>query len=211
MNCILSHVAPCPGQTSPSSHPVPQAGWRAWAQSCAVPPAQVPSAGSRRRKEQRYRSVISDIFDGSILSLVQCLTCDRVSAWGCRGAFSLQQPRWCSPGLRVGAGSPPAALCPTPVSWWLGLGVLALLGMGRAEAWKVETQADLTPHRCPLRWRRSRICRCPFLARRTWPSSTRLSTRTCQPSPAPVGTAMLPRAGLPSSWSISDGMPPSAR
>ncbi|XP_057578384.1 ubiquitin carboxyl-terminal hydrolase 20 isoform X1 [Hippopotamus amphibius kiboko] len=39
--------------------------------------AQVPS--SRRRKEQRYRSVISDIFDGSILSLVQCLTCDRVS------------------------------------------------------------------------------------------------------------------------------------
>ncbi|XP_008577105.1 PREDICTED: ubiquitin carboxyl-terminal hydrolase 20 [Galeopterus variegatus] len=41
--------------------------------------AQVLSTGSRRRKEQRYRSVISDIFDGSILSLVQCLTCDRVS------------------------------------------------------------------------------------------------------------------------------------
>ncbi|XP_059514285.1 ubiquitin carboxyl-terminal hydrolase 20 isoform X3 [Myotis daubentonii] len=41
--------------------------------------AQGPSTGSRRRKEQRYRSVISDIFDGSILSLVQCLTCDRVS------------------------------------------------------------------------------------------------------------------------------------
>ncbi|KAB1280429.1 Ubiquitin carboxyl-terminal hydrolase 20 [Camelus dromedarius] len=41
--------------------------------------AQVPSTSSRRRKEQRYRSVISDIFDGSILSLVQCLTCDRVS------------------------------------------------------------------------------------------------------------------------------------
>lgn len=41
--------------------------------------AQVPGAGSRRRKEQHYRSVISDIFNGSILSLVQCLTCDRVS------------------------------------------------------------------------------------------------------------------------------------
>ncbi|XP_058528114.1 ubiquitin carboxyl-terminal hydrolase 20 isoform X2 [Ochotona princeps] len=41
--------------------------------------AQVLSAGSRRRREQCYRSVISDIFDGSILSLVQCLTCDRVS------------------------------------------------------------------------------------------------------------------------------------
>ncbi|MEE6505526.1 hypothetical protein FKM82_005549 [Ascaphus truei] len=35
--------------------------------------------GGKRRSEIRYRSVISDIFDGSILSLVQCLTCDRVS------------------------------------------------------------------------------------------------------------------------------------
>uniref|UniRef100_A0A8C6ULW6 Ubiquitin carboxyl-terminal hydrolase n=1 Tax=Neogobius melanostomus TaxID=47308 RepID=A0A8C6ULW6_9GOBI len=34
---------------------------------------------SRKRKQSHYRSVISDIFDGSILSLVQCLTCDRVS------------------------------------------------------------------------------------------------------------------------------------
>uniref|UniRef100_A0A8C5WQY2 Ubiquitin carboxyl-terminal hydrolase n=1 Tax=Laticauda laticaudata TaxID=8630 RepID=A0A8C5WQY2_LATLA len=35
------------------------------------------SSGFRRIK--KYRSVISDIFDGSILSSVQCLTCDRVS------------------------------------------------------------------------------------------------------------------------------------
>ncbi|XP_075434762.1 ubiquitin carboxyl-terminal hydrolase 20 isoform X2 [Ascaphus truei] len=40
--------------------------------------SQVLGAG-KRRSEIRYRSVISDIFDGSILSLVQCLTCDRVS------------------------------------------------------------------------------------------------------------------------------------
>uniref|UniRef100_A0A8C7HGH5 Ubiquitin carboxyl-terminal hydrolase n=1 Tax=Oncorhynchus kisutch TaxID=8019 RepID=A0A8C7HGH5_ONCKI len=32
-----------------------------------------------QKKQSLYRSVISDIFDGSILSLVQCLTCDRVS------------------------------------------------------------------------------------------------------------------------------------
>uniref|UniRef100_A0A3P9B391 Ubiquitin carboxyl-terminal hydrolase n=1 Tax=Maylandia zebra TaxID=106582 RepID=A0A3P9B391_9CICH len=32
-----------------------------------------------KKKQSHYRSVISDIFDGSILSLVQCLTCDRVS------------------------------------------------------------------------------------------------------------------------------------
>nr|XP_061800024.1 ubiquitin carboxyl-terminal hydrolase 20-like isoform X2 [Nerophis lumbriciformis] len=34
---------------------------------------------SKKKKQSHYRSVISDIFDGSILSLVQCLTCDRVS------------------------------------------------------------------------------------------------------------------------------------
>ncbi|KAK6302226.1 hypothetical protein J4Q44_G00265810 [Coregonus suidteri] len=30
-------------------------------------------------KSQKYRSVISDVFDGTIVSSVQCLTCDRVS------------------------------------------------------------------------------------------------------------------------------------
>uniref|UniRef100_A0A4W5LIQ9 Ubiquitin carboxyl-terminal hydrolase n=1 Tax=Hucho hucho TaxID=62062 RepID=A0A4W5LIQ9_9TELE len=35
--------------------------------------------GAKKKKQSLYRSVISDIFDGSILSLVQCLTCDRVS------------------------------------------------------------------------------------------------------------------------------------
>uniref|UniRef100_A0A8C6L9S8 Ubiquitin carboxyl-terminal hydrolase n=1 Tax=Nothobranchius furzeri TaxID=105023 RepID=A0A8C6L9S8_NOTFU len=41
-------------------------------------PAQL-LLSSRKKKQSHYRSVISDIFDGSILSLVQCLTCDRVS------------------------------------------------------------------------------------------------------------------------------------
>uniref|UniRef100_A0A674JVC0 Ubiquitin carboxyl-terminal hydrolase n=1 Tax=Terrapene triunguis TaxID=2587831 RepID=A0A674JVC0_9SAUR len=45
--------------------------------SC-VGASQVLASG-KKKKELRYRSVISDIFDGSILSLVQCLTCDRVS------------------------------------------------------------------------------------------------------------------------------------
>uniref|UniRef100_A0A0F7Z2A8 Ubiquitin carboxyl-terminal hydrolase n=1 Tax=Crotalus adamanteus TaxID=8729 RepID=A0A0F7Z2A8_CROAD len=40
----------------------------------------VPTAfSSKKKKNKKYRSVISDIFDGSILSSVQCLTCDRVS------------------------------------------------------------------------------------------------------------------------------------
>uniref|UniRef100_A0AAY4ADI7 Ubiquitin carboxyl-terminal hydrolase n=1 Tax=Denticeps clupeoides TaxID=299321 RepID=A0AAY4ADI7_9TELE len=42
------------------------------------PTAQV-LLGAKKKKQSRYRSIISDIFDGSILSLVQCLTCDRVS------------------------------------------------------------------------------------------------------------------------------------
>lgn len=47
--------------------------------SCAVMifPAQM-MLSSKKKKQSHFRSVISDIFDGSILSLVQCLTCDRV-------------------------------------------------------------------------------------------------------------------------------------
>lgn len=40
-------------------------------------PAQIMLT-SKKKKQSHFRSVISDIFDGSILSLVQCLTCDRV-------------------------------------------------------------------------------------------------------------------------------------
>ncbi|KAL0965180.1 hypothetical protein UPYG_G00277830 [Umbra pygmaea] len=36
--------------------------------------------GAKKKKQSGFRSIISDIFDGSILSLVQCLTCDRVSS-----------------------------------------------------------------------------------------------------------------------------------
>uniref|UniRef100_A0A672M5T1 Ubiquitin carboxyl-terminal hydrolase n=1 Tax=Sinocyclocheilus grahami TaxID=75366 RepID=A0A672M5T1_SINGR len=42
---------------------------------------------TKKKKQSRFRSVISDIFDGSILSLVQCLTCDRVRK-GCNEFFS---------------------------------------------------------------------------------------------------------------------------
>ncbi|XP_054836038.1 ubiquitin carboxyl-terminal hydrolase 33 isoform X2 [Eublepharis macularius] len=40
-----------------------------------VPPVSSP----KKKKHKKYRSVISDIFDGTIISSVQCLTCDRVS------------------------------------------------------------------------------------------------------------------------------------
>ncbi|XP_064616087.1 LOW QUALITY PROTEIN: ubiquitin carboxyl-terminal hydrolase 20-like [Liolophura sinensis] len=41
--------------------------------------AQVQHKPSKDKKSVQYRSVISDIFDGKILSSVQCLTCERVS------------------------------------------------------------------------------------------------------------------------------------
>nr|XP_027798686.1 ubiquitin carboxyl-terminal hydrolase 20 isoform X1 [Marmota flaviventris]XP_027798689.1 ubiquitin carboxyl-terminal hydrolase 20 isoform X1 [Marmota flaviventris]XP_027798696.1 ubiquitin carboxyl-terminal hydrolase 20 isoform X1 [Marmota flaviventris] len=66
------------GHTKLSSSP-PRASPVRMGPSYVLKKAQALSTGSRRRKEQHYRSVISDIFDGSILSLVQCLTCDRVS------------------------------------------------------------------------------------------------------------------------------------
>merc|ERR1719232_1490979 len=33
-----------------------------------------------KRKPKNYRSVITDVFDGKLVSSVQCLTCDRVSS-----------------------------------------------------------------------------------------------------------------------------------
>ncbi|XP_044288249.1 ubiquitin carboxyl-terminal hydrolase 33 isoform X5 [Varanus komodoensis] len=50
--------------------------WSGLAPSHKKVPA-VPS--SKKKKHKKYKSIISDIFDGSIVSSVQCLTCDRVS------------------------------------------------------------------------------------------------------------------------------------
>ncbi|XP_054577063.1 ubiquitin carboxyl-terminal hydrolase 33 isoform X2 [Eptesicus fuscus] len=41
--------------------------------------AQSASSPKRKKQHKKYRSVISDVFDGTIISSVQCLTCDRVS------------------------------------------------------------------------------------------------------------------------------------
>lgn len=35
---------------------------------------------TKSKRQKKYRSVISDVFDGTIVSSVQCLTCDRVSS-----------------------------------------------------------------------------------------------------------------------------------
>ncbi|XP_042320180.1 LOW QUALITY PROTEIN: ubiquitin carboxyl-terminal hydrolase 33 [Sceloporus undulatus] len=44
-----------------------------------APPHKKAISPSKKKKHKKYRSVISDIFDGTIVSSVQCLTCDRVS------------------------------------------------------------------------------------------------------------------------------------
>ncbi|CAH1786040.1 unnamed protein product [Owenia fusiformis] len=43
-------------------------------------PSPVTLSGPKKRAPVQYRSIISDIFDGKILSSVQCLTCERVSS-----------------------------------------------------------------------------------------------------------------------------------
>ncbi|XP_018420260.1 PREDICTED: ubiquitin carboxyl-terminal hydrolase 20 [Nanorana parkeri] len=79
MNCSSRPCSPHPAEKHPklSSSPPRSSPLRS-AHSYVLKKAHVLSGG-KRKSEIKYRSVISDIFDGSILSLVQCLTCDRVS------------------------------------------------------------------------------------------------------------------------------------
>ncbi|XP_023663678.1 ubiquitin carboxyl-terminal hydrolase 20 isoform X2 [Paramormyrops kingsleyae] len=83
MHCSASR--PCsPTHSPPDLHPKlssspPRSSPLRSAGACfSLKKAQI-LPGAKKKKQPRYRSVISDIFDGSILSLVQCLTCDRVS------------------------------------------------------------------------------------------------------------------------------------
>uniref|UniRef100_A0A8C2ZMF5 Ubiquitin carboxyl-terminal hydrolase n=1 Tax=Cyclopterus lumpus TaxID=8103 RepID=A0A8C2ZMF5_CYCLU len=69
----LQELHPKMSSSPPRSSPLRCAG-----PAYAFKKAQL-QLGARKKKQPHYRSVISDIFDGSILSLVQCLTCDRVS------------------------------------------------------------------------------------------------------------------------------------
>ncbi|XP_066436596.1 ubiquitin carboxyl-terminal hydrolase 20 [Eleutherodactylus coqui] len=79
MHCSSRPCSPHPPDShSKLSSSPPRSSPLRTAHSYVLKKAQVLSGG-KRRSEIKYRSVISDIFDGSILSLVQCLTCDRVS------------------------------------------------------------------------------------------------------------------------------------
>uniref|UniRef100_A0A672I420 Ubiquitin carboxyl-terminal hydrolase n=1 Tax=Salarias fasciatus TaxID=181472 RepID=A0A672I420_SALFA len=44
-----------------------------------LPTAVTTFSPPKNKRQKKYRSVISDVFDGTIVSSVQCLTCDRVS------------------------------------------------------------------------------------------------------------------------------------
>ena len=47
--------------------------------SLLFPIAVTTFSSPKSKRQKKYRSVISDVFDGTIVSSVQCLTCDRVS------------------------------------------------------------------------------------------------------------------------------------
>uniref|UniRef100_A0AAZ3RJR5 Ubiquitin carboxyl-terminal hydrolase n=1 Tax=Oncorhynchus tshawytscha TaxID=74940 RepID=A0AAZ3RJR5_ONCTS len=69
--------------------PVPMEGHSFTKMSSSPPRNNCPDSRSasavtscsspKSRRQKKYRSVISDVFDGTIVSSVQCLTCDRVS------------------------------------------------------------------------------------------------------------------------------------
>jgi ubiquitin carboxyl-terminal hydrolase 20/33 len=52
------------------------------ANSSSVSVPSSPQRGVSRGKKApvKHRSIISDVFDGKLLSSVQCLTCDRVNS-----------------------------------------------------------------------------------------------------------------------------------
>ncbi|KAL4608275.1 ubiquitin carboxyl-terminal hydrolase 33 [Arapaima gigas] len=65
---VVSKMSSSPPKSSP--------GWPALGSSHKkVSPLTPPKS----RTQKKYRSIISDVFDGTIVSSVQCLTCDRVS------------------------------------------------------------------------------------------------------------------------------------
>uniref|UniRef100_A0A8C5PVE3 Ubiquitin carboxyl-terminal hydrolase n=1 Tax=Leptobrachium leishanense TaxID=445787 RepID=A0A8C5PVE3_9ANUR len=78
MHCSSRPCSPHPPDSHPRISSSPPRSSPIRSGHYTLKKAQVLNGG-KRRSEIRYRSVISDIFDGSILSLVQCLTCDRVS------------------------------------------------------------------------------------------------------------------------------------
>ncbi|KAM9325341.1 ubiquitin carboxyl-terminal hydrolase 20 [Gastrophryne carolinensis] len=80
MHCSSRSCSPHPADKhSKLSSSPPRSSPMRTAHSYVLKKAQVLNGG-KRKSEVKFRSVISDIFDGSILSLVQCLTCDRVSS-----------------------------------------------------------------------------------------------------------------------------------
>uniref|UniRef100_A0A8C5GJ18 Ubiquitin carboxyl-terminal hydrolase n=1 Tax=Gouania willdenowi TaxID=441366 RepID=A0A8C5GJ18_GOUWI len=64
--------------TRPQS-PVPMEGHNPKMSSSPPKAASVWPNLNPNKRQKKYRSVISDVFDGTIVSSVQCLTCDRVS------------------------------------------------------------------------------------------------------------------------------------
>lgn len=60
-----------------SSSPPKASGWPSL--NPAHKKAMTTFPPPKNKRQKKYRSVISDVFDGTIVSSVQCLTCDRVS------------------------------------------------------------------------------------------------------------------------------------
>ncbi|XP_066453909.1 ubiquitin carboxyl-terminal hydrolase 33 isoform X1 [Eleutherodactylus coqui] len=76
INDLSSSQAPLlsEGSSTQLSSSPPKSG-SLWTSHKKVPTVCLP----KKKRQKKYRSVISDVFDGTIVSSVQCLTCDRIS------------------------------------------------------------------------------------------------------------------------------------
>uniref|UniRef100_A0A673GVK0 Ubiquitin carboxyl-terminal hydrolase n=1 Tax=Sinocyclocheilus rhinocerous TaxID=307959 RepID=A0A673GVK0_9TELE len=73
-----------------SSSPPKSSMWPSLSSTHKKVPSFTPPKSKRQRK---YRSIISEVFDGTIVSSVQCLTCDRVSDLFRKITGSVNEPK----------------------------------------------------------------------------------------------------------------------
>lgn len=156
--------------------------------SVCFPTAVTTFSPPKNKRQKKYRSIISDVFDGTIVSSVQCLTCDRVSAFGClfvRSDWNGNENAEMLSSNR-GVGRKNAILMMGGKIICDHSDIFALRIMLQSDSsWqilvkktkqKTQTNKKAKKHiallpsvavRCLWPWRTSRISRCPFQGRKT--------------------------------------------
>lgn len=162
---------------------------------------------SKKKKQSHFRSVISDIFDGSILSLVQCLTCDRVRCTA--HILTLEGATYQHTKQSIYAFNLRDARL-----FFLHYTVIFIFTMKQTKKfWTAfessplltKTLLNLRPkfwmcHRSLQQWKHFKICPSQFPGKKTWRNSTLLYIRIFLSKRAPVLIPTSHRDGSPTLW-----------